>query len=274
MEPFAQKGLSWLNRLFVKAPPPRAPAGVRLYAVGDIHGRLDLLDRLLEKIRDDGAASGKHCVLVFLGDYVDRGADAYGVIERLLTPSLPGWDLHFLRGNHDQAVLDFLEDAAFYRVWRAYGAAETLLSYGVSPPRFDRDEIYEELRADFAAKLPAAHRAFFAGLEYCHCAGDYYFVHAGIRPGIPLERQMPVDQLWIRDDFLHSEQRYEKVVVHGHTPVDEPVSRINRIGVDTGAYATGILSAVVLDDENRRFLSVDDVKTLAGMWRRPGNPET
>ena len=263
-----KKPRKWLRRLLEKDAPPSAPEGMRLYAVGDIHGRLDLLDRLLDKIGEDAAAANKRNSIIFLGDYIDRGPDSKGVIDRLIALDLPGWEKHFLRGNHDQTVLDFLEQPEFYSAWRGFGAADTLLSYGVHPPRFDKEEAFAEARRDFANKLPAAHRNFLDGLKYLHIAGDYVFVHAGIRPGIALSRQVPDDLLWIRDDFLLSELRHEKIVVHGHTPSDQPVRRINRIGVDTGAYATGCLSAAVLDGQDCGFLSVNDAGSLA---RRGGN---
>lgn len=247
--------------MFVKEhAPPCLTQGVRLYAVGDIHGRRDLLELLLARIQTDAAAVKKRNIIVFLGDYVDRGPDSKDVIARFLTLDLPGWEIVFLRGNHDQAVLDFLNDANFYRAWRSFGAAETLLSYGVTPPRFDKEEAFAEVRAEFAGKLPPPHLKFFDGLKYSYVAGDYMFVHAGVRPGIALDRQLPEDLMWIREEFLMSDQRLKKMIVHGHTPADRPVQRPNRIGVDTGAYATGRLTAVVLDGHTRAFLSVDDTQ--------------
>jgi serine/threonine protein phosphatase 1 len=234
----------------------RTPEGMRLYAVGDVHGRLDLLDEMLGAIAADAEGDCRRNAIVFLGDYVDRGPDSKGVVDRLVALDWPGWEIVFLRGNHDQAVVDFLADAEFYRAWRGVGAPETLLSYGVMPPRFDKAEAFEAVRVAFADALPPAHRNFFDNLAYRYEAGDYYFAHAGVRPGLPLDRQVPEDLLWIREDFLLSNIRLEKIVVHGHTPQERAERRGYRIGVDTGAYATGVLSAAVLDGADVRFLSV------------------
>ena len=231
------------------------PDGLRIYAVGDIHGRRDLLDRLLAAVEADAASWTGRKEIVFLGDYVDRGPDAKGVIDRLLALGLPGFRAIYLRGNHDQTLLDFLSDAAVYRTWRAFGGAETLVSYGVIPPRFDRLEACEDLRGEFAAKLPPAHLSFFNNLDRSYSVGGYFFVHAGIRPGVALDRQVPEDLMWIRDEFLFSDLLPEKIVVHGHTPSDRPVRLARRIGIDTGAYATGRLTAAVLEKDGCRFLA-------------------
>lgn len=234
------------------------PDGARLYAVGDVHGRDDLLQRLLHAIAADAAESNAQKSIVFLGDYVDRGPQSKEVVERLIGLDLPDWRIVRLRGNHDQAVLDFIATPSFYRVWRNFGAADTLLSYGVKPPRFDDENAFIEARGEFVAKCPRAHLEFLNNLDYSYELGDYFFVHAGVRPGISLNRQSPEDMMWIRDDFLMSNQRFEKVVVHGHTPADGPVVRPNRIGVDTGAYATNRLTAAVLHGKERKFLSTGD----------------
>ncbi len=231
------------------------PDGLRVYAVGDVHGRRDLLDRLLADIEADAASWTGRKEIVFLGDYVDRGPDSKGAIDRLLALGLPGFRAVYLRGNHDQTLLDFLHDAAVYRTWRAFGGAETLVSYGVIPPRFDRLEAYEDMRGEFVAKLPLAHRSFFENLACSHSVGGYFFVHAGIRPGVPLDQQRPEDLMWIRDEFLFSDFLPEKIVVHGHTPLDRPVRTARRIGIDTGAYATGRLTAAVLEKDGCRFLA-------------------
>lgn len=247
---------SWLDRLLGRAAgKPHVPAGIRIYAVGDIHGRDDLLGDLLDTITAHAGDSEQKNSLIFLGDYVDRGLYSKAVIDRLLGLDLADWDIVFLRGNHDQAVLDFLNDPNSYRAWRGFGAAETLLSYGVTPSKFDNTDAFVEARNAFAAALPAAHHAFFEGLKYFHVCGDYVFVHAGLRPGIPLERQSTDDIMWIRDEFLMSEWDFGRVVVHGHTPTPQPVRSFNRIGVDTGAYATGRLTAAMLEDERCLFLT-------------------
>lgn len=244
------------RRATVRHTTPRVPDGYRVYAVGDVHGRLDLLGRVITAIQNDAEAATEHRLLIFLGDYVDRGPDSKGVVDCLLSPP-EGFVTRYLRGNHDQAVLDFLADPMFYRIWRSYGAAETLVSYGVRPPLYDDDQALVDARDALDRALPRRHRAFFENLAPQTQAGDYYFVHAGVRPGVPLHRQSLEDQMWIRDDFLLSNQDFGKVVVHGHTPTDAPVRRRNRIGIDTGAYATGRLTALVLEGADVRFLHAE-----------------
>lgn len=253
------KRQGWLKRLLNKErQAPAVPNGARIYAIGDIHGRMDLLERMLARIETDADQQDRNNSLIFLGDYVDRGPQSKDVVDCLAHLNWPGWDIVYLRGNHDQAVLDFLQDANFYRAWREFGAAETLLSYGVKPPRFDDEDAFVEARNDFATKCPPDHLDFLNTLKYFHTIGDYMFVHAGVRPGIALDRQSPEDLMWIREVFLLSDRKLDKIIVHGHTPTERPVRRANRIGVDTGAYATGCLTSVVLEGEDCTFLTVDD----------------
>jgi serine/threonine protein phosphatase 1 len=232
------------------------PEGMRVYGVGDIHGCVSALDRLHALIADDGASFPGQNLIVYLGDYIDRGPDSRGVIERLLDHIPGGFSARFLKGNHEAALLSFLETAEIYRSWRNYGAAETLLSYGVRPPLFDSVELFEEARNALAAALPGRHLEFMHSLQLQHTVGDYAFVHAGIRPGRLLNQQREDDLLWIRDEFLGSPMVHEKVIVHGHTPVTGPQRLHNRISVDTGAYATGVLTSVVLEGTSCRFLQV------------------
>jgi serine/threonine protein phosphatase 1 len=241
------------KRFFAKPRAPSLPDGTRLYAIGDIHGCAVLLDRLTARIVDDSRTAAGPCALVYLGDYVDRGPDSKGVIDRLLAPP-PGFSCSYLRGNHDQVVLDFLDDPSVFRTWRDFGARETLMSYGVVPPRFDDDEAYNEAAAALRAALPPQHLAFLSGLELSLTVGGYFFSHAGVRPGIPLASQSAQDLMWIREDFLGSRANFGAVVVHGHTPMERPQRTANRIGVDTGAYATGRLTAAVLEGAGCRFL--------------------
>jgi serine/threonine protein phosphatase 1 len=232
---------------------PRIAAGTRLYAIGDIHGRLDLLSELERRIVDDAAAAGAgRNVVVYLGDYVDRGSQSREVVERLIDRPLVGFERRLLLGNHEESMLQFLDDVQIGPAWLAYGGAATLLSYGVRPPSSDRDfiRVQEELRG----KLPAPHLAFLRSLQLSHVEGDYYFVHAGIRPGIPLDAQRQSDMLWIREEFLHSRQDFGKIVVHGHTITEVPEIKRNRIGIDTGAFATGTLTGLVLQGETWSFL--------------------
>jgi serine/threonine protein phosphatase 1 len=236
-----------------QSAPPRIDPATRLYAVGDIHGCDDLLAAMHDLIWND--ARGHDAVrklVVYLGDYVDRGPASCAVIGRLLDETLPGFEAVHLLGNHEDGMLQFLIDARIGPHWLAYGGAATLRSYGVEPPQTDRDLplVQEELRA----RLPARHLAFLRRLRLSHVEGDYLFVHAGIRPGIALDDQRPEDLLWIREEFLQSTRDFGKIVVHGHTIVDEPERRANRIGIDTGAFASGILTALVLQGEQVGFL--------------------
>lgn len=245
---------SLLSRLFRPAArPAAAPEGMRIYAVGDIHGRADLLDDLTAMILTDSHGAPENRVIVYLGDYIDRGTDSRGVIERLLAPP-GGFQAYCLRGNHDQILLDFLEAPAVFRNWRDYGARETLMSYGVIPPRFDDDAAFADAARELRTKLPKHHQRFLESLPYFVRLGDYHFVHAGVRPGTALDAQDPEDMLWIRDDFLYSSADFGAIVVHGHTPEQRPVCKPNRIGLDTGAWTSGRLTAAVFEGTSCRFL--------------------
>ena len=242
---------------------PALPAGLAVYAVGDIHGRLDLLERLLGRIATDAAAHPGDAArrLVFLGDYVDRGADSRGVVERVLRDPLPGlvpsFETVHLLGNHEEAMLDFLDGRSDGQDWLGYGGLETLMSYGVPLRSLPRTpEASDKLREALAASVPDSHVAFMRRCTLHHLAGDYAFVHAGVRPGLPLERQQATDLLWIRDEFLHSRAPLPgKVVVHGHTICDLPQDRGHRINIDTGAFVSGRLTCLVLRGTERRFVT-------------------
>lgn len=253
-----------LNRLFGArhAAPERlarAPAGTRLYAVGDIHGRLDLLRELRAKIEADGAGFRGARKIVYLGDYVDRGLESHGVIDLLSGAGPAGFEQVFLKGNHDEWMLRFIGDSSVGPSWFFNGGDATLYSYGIGlenergEPE-TQSQRYARLARRLGERLPERHRAFLAALELSHTAGDYYFVHAGVRPGIALEAQEPDDQLWIREEFLGSHHDFGKIVVHGHTPTADADAQPNRIGIDTGAYYSGILTCLVLEDEERRLL--------------------
>lgn len=227
-----------------------------VYAVGDIHGHLELLDNLLDTIARDFDALGRRDrpVLVFVGDYVDRGPASREVIDRviaLLATSArgEGFEVRALMGNHEQTMLSFFDTPEAGAAWVEFGGGETLASYGVTRPigRVDA-EAWQEIQASFQRALPRAHVDFLRGLEVSAAYGDYFLVHAGVRPGVPLERQTPEDLLWIRGDFLSQPHRLPCVVVHGHTPDEEPFIGQDRINIDTGAYATGVLTAVRLID--------------------------
>jgi serine/threonine protein phosphatase 1 len=221
----------------------------RLYVIGDIHGRLDLLDRLIDEIDRDAKEQGANCLTVTLGDYIDRGPDSRGVLDRLLSNPFPG-DYVALKGNHEALLQSFLEDPSVGAQWRRLGGLETLHSFGVSVGK-NYDQTAEQMRA----ALSPEHTRFLASLKMSLMVGRYFLCHAGVRPGVKLERQSPDDLLWIRDDFLNSTRDFGKIVVHGHTPTVEPEVLPNRINIDTGAFATGRLTCVVLEGENYRFIS-------------------
>lgn len=229
---------------------PAIPEGVAVYAVGDIHGRADLLDRLHDAILADAAArAAAERRIVYLGDYIDRGEDSAGVIERLVERPLPGFRAVHLCGNHEDFLLRFLVDESVTPHWLHNGGDTTLASYGVP---IDRD--WTRLQRNLRRALPPRHLAFLEALALSHAAGDYLFVHAGIRPGLPLDRQRREDLLWIRGEFLDSTASHGRIVVHGHSIAQEVEFRANRIGIDTGAYMTGRLTCLALDGGKRRII--------------------
>ncbi len=233
---------------------PSIEAGKRIYAIGDIHGRLDLLDRMLDAIDSDLLVRPhQQPRLVFLGDYIDRGPQSAGVVHRLIEVT-ETYDAVCLLGNHEALLVDFLAEPRVLDHWRAVGGLTTLLSYGVAPGLSPAADEASKMSADFNANLPASHRRFLLERPMTETSGDYLFVHAGLRPNCPLARQSAKDLLWIRDEFLHHAAPFEKFVVHGHTPVPIPDIRSNRINIDTGAFATGHLSCVVLEGDGRRLM--------------------
>ncbi|CCQ72879.1 metallophosphoesterase family protein [Magnetospira sp. QH-2] len=248
------------NRFMSSATPagkaPRVPDGTRVYAVGDIHGRSDLLLRLHGLIEEDLRAGGmERSVLIYLGDYVDRGFDSRGVLDLLLTPP-PTTEVVYLKGNHEAMFLEFVENGEYGPPWFQYGGRETAESYGqaLSPeaPMSDRFAILAE---NLRAVVPKEHLEFLHQLSPSHWLGDYFFAHAGVRPGVPLEEQQEHDLLWIRDPFLSGRGDFGAVVVHGHSITPEPDRRRNRIGIDTGAYGSNRLTCLVLDGDQQRFLN-------------------
>lgn len=235
------------------------PAGCILYAVGDIHGECALLEQLLDHILQDAAAagSGQTATIIFLGDYIDRGPDSRAVLERLSGPPPMGVEWRFLRGNHEQALLDFLTDPEGAAFWLRFGGVETLASYGVlAPPGTLDPRRLESLATQLRERLPSRHLDFLRCSEMMAVVGDYAFVHAGIDPALPLDQQRREDLLWMREGFIDRPIRGNHVIVHGHTIVDAPLVEGNRIAIDTGAYATGRLTAVVLAGRERRVLQV------------------
>ncbi|HXP30554.1 MAG TPA: metallophosphoesterase family protein [Stellaceae bacterium] len=235
---------------------PAPPPGTRVYAVGDIHGRIDLLREMNRLIRADAEERrARRNVLVYLGDYVDRGLESRAVIDLFLDAPLPGFETVHLRGNHEDIMVRFLADISVGPNWFAFGGLETLASYGVAPPEpmISVAEL-ERCQLELGRNLPRPHLKFLRRLRTSHCEGGYFYVHAGVRPGIALEAQSEDDLLWIRDDFLLSDEPHAKLVVHGHSIAAKPVVRANRIGIDTGAYATGRLTCLVAEGTGWAFL--------------------
>jgi serine/threonine protein phosphatase 1 len=238
-----------------------APEGLRLYAVGDIHGRLDLLNRMLDIIGQDGASrEPARTVLVFLGDYVDRGSESKGVVDRLTNGLPEDAGAIFLKGNHEDLLLSFLDEPVSGLNWLHNGGETALMSYGVSVSAIN-DALWlghkglTEAAALFRSALPDDHLHFYRSLKLSYRAGDYFFAHAGVRPGVALDRQTEDDLIWIRSEFLNYPYDFGAVVVHGHTPARSPQDLHNRIGIDTLAFHTGKLTAVGLEGPHRWFLS-------------------
>lgn len=235
------------------SPPAAAvPAGERVYAIGDVHGRLDLLDRLLAAIgSDDAAHDPARTTIVFLGDLVDRGPDSAGVVERVLRLGEDRADVRLLLGNHEEVFLAALDgDLRALRLFCRIGGRETALSYGIAPDAYetmDHGELADALRL----AVPDSHRALLAAGSDMEIIGDYAFVHAGVHPERALEDQRGADLRWIRDPFLDYRGRLAKTIVHGHTISDDAEFRPHRIGIDTGAYASGKLSAIGLQADRR-----------------------
>jgi serine/threonine protein phosphatase 1 len=233
---------------------PAIPHGLRVYAIGDIHGRADLLNATFAAIDAHITAAPEATPIhVFLGDYVDRGPFVRDAIGLLIDRGMK-YPCAFLKGNHEHFIIEFLKNPEVFLEWRHYGAFDTLISYGLTPPLAPNERQRIALSQRLNESLPEMHRGFLRMLRSSFSCGDYFFVHAGVRPGISLEQQREEDLLWIRDDFLFHEDAYEKLIVHGHTPVMNPDIRPNRINIDTGAYATGRLTCLVLEKEKMSFI--------------------
>ncbi|MGK6320589.1 metallophosphoesterase family protein [Sphingomonas sp. DT-204] len=251
--------LSLLRRfgLPVSAALASVPEGERVYAIGDVHGRLDLLDRLLEQIAADDAARGPaRSQLIFLGDLIDRGPQSREVVERVMRLTAERPDTRVIAGNHEEMLLAALrsERGEAMRFFIQNGGRETLLSYGISEEEYEAGSL-TDLRDLARGRIPVDHVAFLRSLEPYVAAGDYLFVHAGIRPGVAIEEQSSGDLQWIRGEFLSSKRDHGRIVVHGHTVSEGIDEQPNRIGIDTGAFATGNLTAIGLEATERWYLS-------------------
>ncbi len=235
------------------------PAGTSVYAIGDIHGRADLLTKMHKRIGADAGkrARGNRKIVVYLGDYIDRGAKSRQVIDMLLRSPLEGFEAVFLKGNHEDYMLGFLEGVGDGMGWLFNGGAATIASYGIAPPggAYLQDGALDALRVALTAAIPAEHRAFLANLKLHHSEGGYLFVHAGIRPEVALADQSADDLMWIREEFLGSGADHDCRVVHGHTITWSPEVLPNRIGIDTGAYVSGALTCLVIEGAETRFLT-------------------
>ena len=244
------------------------PPGQRVYAIGDIHGRYDLLEALHGAISEDASkAPDLHKTIIYLGDYVDRGSQVYEVVEMLANGFPPGLQKIFLRGNHEDMMLGFLAKTFPFGAWLANGANATLEGYDVHISTFTEpkalafgeigvnDDEVADIRAALADKLPTKHRRFLEGaLKPYHRCGDYIFVHAGVKPDVPFEQQHPYDLIWIREEFLDSTSDHGGVIVHGHSVFDDVDINPNRIGVDTGAWRSNCLSCLVIEHDELRII--------------------
>lgn len=253
------------------SPTARVPADVVVWAIGDVHGRADLLAGLLADVRSDRShQAGCRTIVIGLGDYVDRGANSRGVLDQLCDLSDdPSIESVFLMGNHEERMEAFLEQPEIGPSWCDYGGRETLASYGVASPAMRGDlPGWTQAAGDLAAALPPRHKALLDGQRLSASVGDYFFCHAGVRPGVPLAEQSADDLLWIRQPFLNHPKPFDQVIVHGHTPADDVVFTGRRIGVDTGAYATNTLSAVRLEGEDRQVVQARGSGATVAVERR------
>ena len=250
-----------MQSLFARKRPAMtmaAPDGAAIYAIGDIHGCSDLAAAMIELIDRDPRRGLDGLHVVGLGDYIDRGPDSPGVLDLLVAlKARRDLHVHLLLGNHDKSLLDFLADATVGPAWAQNGGRETLTAYGVEAPWASTHEAgWEQARLALVRSIPQAHVDLLQSLELSVSIGGYFFVHAGVKPGVPLFAQDPTDLLWIRKAFLESRERHDQVIVHGHTPTTSPYADERRVGVDTGGYATGVLTAVRLEGDRRRFVQV------------------
>lgn len=217
------------------------------YAIGDVHGQLDQLVQLEAQIVEDAAQFDEPATLVMLGDYVDRGPDSAGVIAHLIAAPPAEMRRLAIRGNHEAVMLDFLAEPDRAAQWLDFGGIETLHSYGVTPDMLQTlAETPQALQQGLAEAIPASHLAFLTALPVMVETPDFVFVHAGLRPGIPIAAQRDEDLIWIRDNYRGDFAEFGKIIVHGHTPREAPLVGPHRIAIDTGAFATGRLTGVRL----------------------------
>lgn len=229
---------------------------MRLYAIGDVHGYSEPLRRMHRMIEDDlKSRPAEDWRIIHVGDYVDRGPDSKGVIDFLLARMAGDERILALRGNHDQGFLDFLDEPDPGGIFVHNGGEETARSYGV-PADFSDEAGFSQSARLLTAAMPAVHRRFLNSLVFTYSFGDYFFCHAGIMPGVPLRAQREDTLIWIREPFLNWGGLFEKVVVHGHTPVEDVDMQANRVNVDTGVFVHGRLSALVLEGDEKTVMTV------------------
>jgi serine/threonine protein phosphatase 1 len=249
---------SFFPRFWKSRPPSLAhalPAGLRVYAVGDVHGRYDCLQRIEDRIaRHEATLPAADTLVIFLGDYIDRGPQSREVLERLTQGQFAGHATRFVLGNHEDAMLGFLDDPTAHVDWLNFGGVATLASYGVRAAAAPDRAALEAMREGLVEALPPTHLRLLRDLDLWIKLGDYLFVHAGIRPGLALEDQRRSDLLTIREPFLSTKASLSWRVVHGHTVLPQASIGPVRISLDTGAYATGRLSCAVIEHETAQLL--------------------
>ncbi|WP_291695599.1 metallophosphoesterase family protein [Bradyrhizobium sp.] len=239
-----------IEMLKVQGRRPSLPEGLRIYAIGDVHGRRDLLDVLLSRIEADTAERPATQTLhVFLGDYIDRGAASRETIDRLIEHGKRSESV-FLKGNHELIALRCLREPALFDHWMRLGGLETLASYGIVGINLASGRPIAEIQSAFHDALPRPHFRFFRDLKTSFACGDFFFAHAGVRPRVDLSQQKENDLLWIRDEFLSCPEDFGKIIVHGHTPTREVEVAVNRVNIDTGAFMTGRLTCLVIEDSS------------------------
>jgi serine/threonine protein phosphatase 1 len=250
---------AWLNAKNASPVSPSVPEGQILYAIGDLHGMTTLTQCILVKVLNDAKRfSGDRARVIFLGDYVDKGDNAKTTLDLLIEAEHnTDVDWTFIKGNHEDALLTFLNDPEFGPQWLSYGGGPTLHAYGLTPPTDRNDpDAWHRLAEQLSHEMPSEHHRFLSRLVTSFEAGSYFFVHAGIRPGRSLKDQEDGDLMWIRRQFLDDKSKLPAIIVHGHSPDLKPYRDSRRIGIDTGAYATGCLTAVRLKGSAVDMISV------------------
>lgn len=253
--------LSMLTRRFrrSRAPEFALPEGVRVYAVGDIHGKADLTRAMQAAIvRHAQAHPCARIIEVYLGDYIDRGLESREVIECLLTPPAPGHERVCLMGNHEETLLNFLEDPEVLRTWSQHGGYATLSSYGVNIPLEMKPSTLMDLHRAFRERFPTEHEQFIRSLDYRFEIGGYYFVHAGVRPGYGLDEQTPSDLLWIREPFTSYKGMFEKYIVHGHTPLVAPEVLPHRADLDVSDAPSDQLCCLIVEGTGKEVMLIPE----------------